>query len=128
MELNGKEDLNTALLQHPNGVADTAFQIKYGGDDAKIRTVVFKVSGMTCSSCATSVESALVKLDGIKSVMVSPLQGQAVVKYSPELITVSQIYSCSCTFVFIIWTLTSGSITCLFGNLIINFCWYWFVL
>ncbi|CAI9106539.1 OLC1v1005723C1 [Oldenlandia corymbosa var. corymbosa] len=88
MESNGKEDLKAALLQHPNGVAAYT---KSTGDGANIRTLVFNIHGMTCSSCSTSIESALTKLEGIKSVMVSPLQAQAVVKYDPQLITVKKI-------------------------------------
>lgn len=91
MEANGREDLKAALLQYPNGVAVNGSQPNPIGDDKKISTLVFKVTGITCSSCATSIESALGELNGIVSVMVSPLQGQAVVKYNPELINVSQI-------------------------------------
>lgn len=90
MEVNGKEDLKTALLQYPNGVAVHDSQPDHIGDDKKIRKLVFKVIGITCSSCVTSIESALGELNGIVSVMVSPLQGQAVVKYNPELINVSK--------------------------------------
>ncbi|KAL0419592.1 UNVERIFIED_CONTAM: Copper-transporting ATPase HMA4 [Sesamum radiatum] len=57
----------------------------------KIRTLVFKVLGITCSSCVASIEAALGRLDGVQSVMVSVLQGQAVVKYVPEVITAKMI-------------------------------------
>lgn len=91
MEANGREDLKAALLQYPNGVAVNGSQPNPIGDDKKISTLVFKVTGITCSSCATSIESALGELNGIVSVMVSPLQGQAVVKYNPELINATMI-------------------------------------
>ncbi|KAL3518892.1 hypothetical protein ACH5RR_021481 [Cinchona calisaya] len=91
MELNGKKDLKTALLQNPNGIGVLVSQTNHDGDEAKIRTLVFKVTGMTCSSCATAVESALMKLNGVKIAEVSPLQGVAVVKYNPEIITAKMI-------------------------------------
>lgn len=90
MDVNGKDELKTALLQYSNGVAVHDSQPDHIEDDKKIRKLVFKVIGMTCSSCATSIESALGELNGILSVMVSPLQGQAVVKYNPEVINVSK--------------------------------------
>lgn len=91
MELNGEEDLKTALLQQAKGVGVPVSHTNHSGEEAKIRTIVFKIIGMTCSSCATSVESALMKLNGIKSVMVSPLQGQAVVKYNPKSVSAKLI-------------------------------------
>ncbi|KAL7151827.1 hypothetical protein ABFS83_04G057100 [Erythranthe nasuta] len=90
MEINGKDDLKSPLLQHPNDVVITVSpsdQILL----KKIRTLVFKVVGITCSSCVASIEAALGKLDGVHSVAVSVLQGQAVVKYVPEVITAKMI-------------------------------------
>lgn len=60
--------------------------------DKRIRTVKFKIGDIHCASCATTIESVVGKLNGVESVMVSPLQGQAAVKYIPELINVSQVY------------------------------------
>ncbi|KAL0389348.1 UNVERIFIED_CONTAM: Copper-transporting ATPase HMA4 [Sesamum calycinum] len=90
MELNGEADLKSPLLQCPNDVVITVSspnQIL----NKKIRTLVFKVLGITCSSCVASIEAALGRLDGVQSVMVSVLQGQAVVKYVPEVITAKMI-------------------------------------
>lgn len=91
MEPNGQDDLKTALLQHADGIAVTDCQSNDNRGKKKIKEIVFKVGGMTCSSCATSIESALGRLNGIVNVMVSPIQGQASVKYSPELITTKMI-------------------------------------
>lgn len=88
MEANGKEDLNVPLLENSDEVAITVPELDYKKDE-KIRTVMFRVRGIECASCATSIESALGNLSGVQSVTVSPLQGQAVVKYVPELIHVS---------------------------------------
>ena len=59
--------------------------------DKRIRTVKFKIGDIECASCATTVESVLGKLDGIKSATVSPIEGQAAVNYIPELINVSEV-------------------------------------
>ncbi|XP_031122440.1 copper-transporting ATPase HMA4-like [Ipomoea triloba] len=90
MDADGKEGLKTPLLQEPNGVAITIPQTNADGGK-KVRTLTFKVGGITCASCATSIETAVGRLDGIQSIMVSPLQGQAVVKFVPELISALKI-------------------------------------
>lgn len=90
MEVNGKDDLKSPLLQHPNDVVITVSPPNQTSHK-KIRTLVFKVVGITCSSCVASIEAALGELDGVQSVAVSVLQGQAVVKYVPEVISVSKI-------------------------------------
>ncbi|PQM41172.1 putative copper-transporting ATPase HMA5 [Prunus yedoensis var. nudiflora] len=59
--------------------------------DIRIRTVKFKIGDIECASCATTIESVLGKLDGVKNATVSPIQGQAAVNYIPELINVSEV-------------------------------------
>ncbi|XP_022870407.1 copper-transporting ATPase HMA4-like [Olea europaea var. sylvestris] len=90
MEVNGKDDLRSPLLKHQNGSVVTIAPPNNGGNK-KIRTLSFKVGGITCASCVASIESALGKLEGVQSVMVSALQGQAVVKYLPQLISAKTI-------------------------------------
>ncbi|XP_016555347.1 copper-transporting ATPase HMA4 [Capsicum annuum] len=90
MEANGKDDLKKPLLQDDDAVAVNVVQLSYNRNK-KIRTLLFKVSGITCASCSNSIESALGKLKGIESASVSALQGQAVVKYVPELISATMI-------------------------------------
>lgn len=90
MEANGKDDLKKPLLQDDEPVAVNVVQLS-DSRNKKIRTLLFKVSGITCASCSNSIESALGKLKGIESATVSPLQGQAVVKYVPELISAKKI-------------------------------------
>ncbi|KAH0716312.1 hypothetical protein KY284_009217 [Solanum tuberosum] len=89
MEANGKDELKKPLLQD-DAVAVTVVQLS-DSRNKKIRTLLFKVNGITCASCSNSIESALGKLKGIESATVSPLQGQAVVKYVPELISAKNI-------------------------------------
>lgn len=88
MEKDGN-DLKSPLLQHPNDLAITIVSPNKNMDK-RLRTVVFRVGGVTCSSCVASIETALERLDGVENVAVSVLQGQAVVKYLPDTISVSQ--------------------------------------
>ena len=90
MEVNGKDDLKAPLLPSSDSVpVSISHPISYG--DKKTKMIMFKIRGIKCASCSNSIESVLGNLSGVKSVMVSPLEGQAVVKYVPDLITVSQI-------------------------------------
>ncbi|KAK9220995.1 hypothetical protein WN944_009419 [Citrus x changshan-huyou] len=81
------------LLQHVNGVAiDIPPQQQFSYDGSKkLRTVKFKIREIKCASCATSIESVLSNLNGVESAVVSPLEGQAVVKFIPGLITAKRI-------------------------------------
>lgn len=90
MDMNGKDDLKSPLLKHTN---DVAIRISPPNPsvNSKSRSLVFKVGGITCTSCVASIESALGGLDGVQSVMVSVVQGQVVVKYLPEVITARKI-------------------------------------
>nr|DAD42318.1 TPA_asm: hypothetical protein HUJ06_000548 [Nelumbo nucifera] len=83
---NGTDDLKVPLLQPSESVAVTVSQPNAKGFK-KTRKSMFKIGGIKCTSCATSIESVLKKIDGIENVTVSPLQGQAVIRYAPELIT-----------------------------------------
>lgn len=95
--VNGKMDgerndgLKEPLLQHLNGVAiDMPQQVDQGSK--KLRTVKFKIREIKCASCATSIESVMDNLNGVESAVVSPLEGQAVVKFVPEIVTVSGLH------------------------------------
>ncbi|KAK9273717.1 hypothetical protein L1049_018527 [Liquidambar formosana] len=90
MEVNGKDDLKVPLLPPPDSVSVTVPQ-PIQNSDKKIRSVTFKIRDIKCGSCATSIESALGNLNGVVSVMVSPLQGQAEVRYLPKHITAKAI-------------------------------------
>ncbi|OVA10248.1 Cation-transporting P-type ATPase [Macleaya cordata] len=90
MDRNGTNALKAPLLQHSDSVTVTVFQPS-PDEVRKTRTIKFKIGNIKCASCVTSIESALGKVNGIKSVMVSPLQGQAVIKYTPEHINVKAI-------------------------------------
>lgn len=93
MEVNGKDELMQPLLKSSDSVAVNISQpngLNHNGDK-KVKTVMFKIRGIECASCSNSIESMVGKLSGVVSVMVSPLEGQAVVRYIPDLINVSQV-------------------------------------
>uniref|UniRef100_A0A5B6ZU48 P-type Cu(+) transporter n=1 Tax=Davidia involucrata TaxID=16924 RepID=A0A5B6ZU48_DAVIN len=87
MEVNGKDDLKVPLLHFLDSVAVTVPQPIHTGDK-KTKTIMFKIRGI---KCATSIESVIGRLNGVEGVVVSALQGQAVVRYMPEHITAKTI-------------------------------------
>ncbi|KZV56451.1 hypothetical protein F511_08349 [Dorcoceras hygrometricum] len=89
METDGN-DFKSPLLQHPGEVAITLVSPDKNMDK-RFRTVVFRVGGVTCSSCVASIETSLERLDGVESVAVSVLQGQVVVKYIPDTVSAKEI-------------------------------------
>jgi len=58
---------------------------------AQFMRVSFAVDGMTCASCAKSVESRLRKLKGVQSVNVSYEKSRADVEFNPSTVTVKQL-------------------------------------
>ena len=95
MGANGKDDLKIPLLQPPDAVVVDIKPVR--SVDQGTRTITFKIGGIECASCSISIESVLLKLNGVEIVVVSPLQGQAVVKYMPKLVGVS---NCDLSLVF----------------------------
>ncbi|XP_024983790.1 copper-transporting ATPase HMA4-like isoform X1 [Cynara cardunculus var. scolymus] len=89
MDVNGKDDLKIPLLQPSDAVVLDIKSVR--SVDQGVRTIMFKIGGIECASCSTSIESVLQDLRGVESAEVSPLQGQAVVKYVPELVGVKAI-------------------------------------
>ncbi|KAG6467905.1 copper-transporting ATPase HMA4-like [Zingiber officinale] len=90
MEQNGKDSLTAPLLQSPESVAVNFSQGSWRSDKST-RKVTFRIGGMECASCAASIESVVGNMKGVESVLVSPLQGQAVIKYRPEFINAKRI-------------------------------------
>ncbi|KAJ0793113.1 putative translocase [Helianthus annuus] len=89
MDANGKDDLKIPLLEPSDAVVLDIKPVR--NVDHGVRTITFKIGGMECASCSTSIESVLQELNGVESAIVSALQGQAVVKYVPELVGVKAI-------------------------------------
>ncbi|KAA8549731.1 hypothetical protein F0562_001251 [Nyssa sinensis] len=90
MEVNGKDDLKVPLLQSADSVAVNVPQPIHN-ENKKIKTIMFKIKGFKYASCATSIESELRKLNGVESVVVSPIEGQAIVRYVPDHLTAKTI-------------------------------------
>ncbi|KAL5981961.1 Copper-transporting ATPase hma4 [Asimina triloba] len=84
----GKNDLKVPLLQESVAVSlpqPSPTKLK------RTKTVMFKIRGIKCASCAISIESVLGQLEGIDHVAVSPLQGLAAIRFRLEAINVKRI-------------------------------------
>ncbi|GJR10814.1 copper-transporting ATPase HMA4-like protein [Tanacetum coccineum] len=90
MGTNSMDDMIIPFLQHANTVQLDGSRSVHKVDQA-VTTIMFKIGGVECASCSTSIESVLQKLNGVLSITVSPLQGQAVVKYVSELVSAKTI-------------------------------------
>ncbi|MFL6335034.1 MAG: mercuric transporter MerT family protein [Pyrinomonadaceae bacterium] len=55
--------------------------------DAAPTRATFKVTGMTCASCETTIRLALERTPGVRSAAVSFVRGEAVVEYEPDTVT-----------------------------------------
>ncbi|GAB2218370.1 hypothetical protein Drorol1_Dr00001591 [Drosera rotundifolia] len=86
MEVNGKDDIKVPLLQASNDLEardpEPRLNVSKG-----IQELTFKIKGIECASCATSIESMLGELDGIESAVISPLEGRAVVRHHPAIVS-----------------------------------------
>jgi Cu+-exporting ATPase len=56
--------------------------------DDEIRRIQIRVSGMTCTACSNSIESALKAIDGVITASVALLQNKADVVFNPSLLKV----------------------------------------
>ncbi|KAK4788888.1 hypothetical protein SAY86_020207 [Trapa natans] len=83
-------ELKVPLLKTANGGTTSAITSVQGRDD-RVRTVTFRVGGISCASCAVSIEAAVGQLHGVQSVAVSVLHGDTSLKYIPELISPHKI-------------------------------------
>ncbi|WVZ77486.1 hypothetical protein U9M48_025345 [Paspalum notatum var. saurae] len=81
MEQNGEGYLKEPLLPGTSGASPAGASPR---KERKTRKVMFTVRGISCASCAVSIETVVASLKGVESIQVSPLQGQAVVQYRPE--------------------------------------------
>ncbi|MFS7952374.1 putative P-type Cu(+) transporter [Helianthus anomalus] len=58
-------------------------------EESGMKRIQVKVTGMTCAACSTSVEGALMSLNGVVSASVALLQHKADVLFDPNLVKVS---------------------------------------
>ena len=54
----------------------------------RTREVSLKIAGMSCASCATTIEKALKKLEGVKSAHVNFATERATVEYDPSIVSI----------------------------------------
>ncbi|KAG1326746.1 hypothetical protein COCNU_01G006800 [Cocos nucifera] len=85
METDGKDNLRAPLLR-PSEDAQASPR-----NEKNNRKVMFRIRGIECASCAVSIESAIGNMKGIESISVSPIQGQAVIRYRPAFINAKAI-------------------------------------
>ncbi len=55
------------------------------------KSVTVKIGGMTCASCARTIETALSELSGVESVSVNLATESATVVYNPQVVTLEDI-------------------------------------
>lgn len=53
--------------------------------------VILKIEGMTCASCAQTIEKALNRTEGVKDANVNVATEKATIKYDPNVLTVRQL-------------------------------------
>jgi len=61
------------------------------GDDAKSATIALAVEGMTCGGCTSTVQAALMGVDGVERATVTFEPPQAHVVYNPAKITIEDL-------------------------------------
>lgn len=54
----------------------------------EMRRIQVRISGMTCTACSNSIESALKAVDGVLTASVALLQNKADVVFNPALVKV----------------------------------------
>ncbi|RHZ82222.1 hypothetical protein Glove_110g106 [Diversispora epigaea] len=60
-------------------------------DDEAIKSITLPVKGMSCNSCVNKITNALKSTSGIKNVVVSLIDENALIEYDDKLITENQI-------------------------------------
>lgn len=55
------------------------------------KTVTFKVEGMKCAKCSSSVAKALKATEGVEDAEVSSEKGEAVIKYDDQKLTEAKL-------------------------------------
>lgn len=77
---------SSATLAPAAPVADTV-----SASARAMRTITFRVEGMTCGGCAIATRTVLKRLDGVKTAKVSYDTKRAVVTYDASKVTVQQM-------------------------------------
>lgn len=83
---------STAIDVSDDNLEDVRLLDSYDKDDdvelggGGMKSITVKVTGMTCSACSSSVEGALMSLNGVVSASVALLQHKAHVTFDPNLV------------------------------------------
>ncbi len=56
-----------------------------------METITMQIAGMACGGCSQNVKQALLALDGVIDAEVSHANGQAVVSFDSDRLTLSQL-------------------------------------
>lgn len=90
-----KYDLNnTNASAIVDRVEDLGFKAKLMKDclaNVEEETIELRIQGMTCASCVNTIETNLVKVDGVKQVQVALATCKAKIKYNPNQIGLRRI-------------------------------------
>lgn len=73
----------TALVQAVEGAGYSALLLEGDGAQEKTVTEIFRVSGMSCTTCAQSVEKILADVDGVVSAAVNFANNKLTITYVP---------------------------------------------
>jgi len=83
------------IVYYGNQTSAIAQVIEDAGYEANeinpLREIVIPIGGMTCASCAATVEKAISSLEGVVEVFVNLATERALVKYNPHKVRISQI-------------------------------------
>ncbi|KAF7824248.1 copper-transporting ATPase HMA4-like [Senna tora] len=85
------ESWSQNTVSEANGIHDLKIPLLQTSQDDTVREAHFRIKDINCASCVNSVESVVRNLNGIDYFVVSALDGQAIVKYLPKLITAKKI-------------------------------------
>ena len=70
-------------------VKDTGYDAKASDDE--LLTITFKISGMSCTSCAQKIEKKLKHIDGVAQVSINFAMEKATVKYNPSAVSQTEL-------------------------------------
>lgn len=76
-----------AHLFYPSSNPSTSQTVQ----NQNLKTVTFKIKGMTCNGCAAHISNDVSKLEGVFSVDASYEQGNAIVKFDPTKVNTTKI-------------------------------------
>lgn len=86
--LTVEHEETTSVDEIKQAVADAGYSAQ---EEKKEREIIVPIGGMTCASCAKTIEKSIKKLDGVKEVSVNFATEKAKVIYDPEKVRLSQI-------------------------------------